>query len=109
MADVQAKSGCSQWADRRRMNSDELSPPSVSGRTDHSLLRRIRDGEQEAATTLYLRYAERLEALAKANTAAALAIRIDPEDVVQSVFRTFFRRASEGHYDVPEGDELWKL
>jgi RNA polymerase sigma-70 factor, ECF subfamily len=91
------------------MYSDELSPPMVTRLSDHSLLRRIRSGEQEAATTLYLRYADRLQALAKANTGAALAVRVDPEDVVQSVFRTFFRRASEGQYDVPEGDELWKL
>ena len=91
------------------MNSEESIPLSVTGRTDHSLLRRIRGGEQDAATALYVRYAQRLQALAKAKTSPALAARIDPEDVVQSVFRTFFRRASEGHYDVPEGDELWKL
>lgn len=91
------------------MNSEESIPLSVTGRTDHSLLRRIRGGEQDAATALYVRYAQRLQALAKSKTSPALAARIDPEDVVQSVFRTFFRRASEGHYDVPEGDELWKL
>ena len=28
---------------------------------------------------------------------------------MQSVFRTFFRRAAEGQYDVPEGEEIWKL
>ncbi len=91
------------------MNPEAPDPLSVTGRTDHSLLRRIRGGEQDAATALYVRYAQRLQALAKAKTSPALAARIDPEDVVQSVFRTFFRRASEGHYDVPEGDELWKL
>lgn len=91
------------------MNPEAPDPLSVTGRTDHSLLRRIRGGEQAAATALYVRYAQRLQALAKAKTSPALAARIDPEDVVQSVFRTFFRRASEGHYDVPEGDELWKL
>src|SRR5207249_1390836 len=35
--------------------------------------------------------------------------RFDPEDIVQSVFRTFFRRAARGDYDAPEGEELWKL
>ena len=34
---------------------------------------------------------------------------MDPDDIVQSVFRTFFRRAAQGQYDVPAGDELWKL
>lgn len=78
-------------------------------RSDRSLLRRVRVGRQDAATALYLRYARRLEALARAQTSAALATRIDPEDVVQSVFRTFFRRAAQGQYDVPPGEELWQL
>lgn len=84
-------------------------PTHATERSDHSLLRRIRGGEQDAATAIYLRYAERLQALARTKTSEALAARIDPEDVVQSVFRTFFRRATEGDYDVPHGDELWKL
>ena len=77
--------------------------------SDRSLLRRFRSGERSAATELYLRYAKRLQALAKSQTAPVLAPRFDPEDVVQSVFRTFFRRVGEGQYDVPEGEELWKL
>ena len=40
---------------------------------------------------------------------SSLSSRVDPEDIVQSVFRTFFRRASEGQYQVPSGEELWKL
>lgn len=81
-----------------------------SARPDTSLLRRLRGGEDEdAATQLYLRYAEKLRALAAAQTAPDLKGRFDPEDVVQSVFRTFFRRAAAGEYDVPAGDELWKL
>jgi RNA polymerase sigma-70 factor (ECF subfamily) len=93
------------------MDAHDMTPTplSVNGRTDRSLLRRLRGGEEDAATALYLRYARRVQALAQAKTSAALARRVDPEDVVQSVFRTFFRRAAEGHYDVPEGDELWKL
>ncbi|MCA9214034.1 MAG: sigma-70 family RNA polymerase sigma factor [Planctomycetales bacterium] len=78
-------------------------------RSDGSLLRRIKDGEQDAATQLYVRYSQRLIALAKANTAKELTSRFDPEDIVQSVFRSFFRRASTGTYNVPEGGELWRL
>jgi RNA polymerase sigma-70 factor (ECF subfamily) len=58
---------------------------------------------------LYLRYAQRLMALATAQTSSDLTRRVDPEDIVQSVFRTFFRRAALGQYTVPEGEELWKL
>lgn len=56
-----------------------------------------------------MRYAKRLQALAKAKTGHELATRFDPDDVVQSVFRTFFRRAIVAGYDVPAGEELWQL
>ncbi len=79
------------------------------GGSDHVLLKRFRAGEQDAATELFLKYGARLRALARTHTSATLASRFDPEDVVQSVFRTFFRRAATGLYDVPAGDELWQL
>jgi RNA polymerase sigma-70 factor (ECF subfamily) len=84
--------------------SDSATAPS-----DHSLLRRMRAGQADAATHIYLRYAARLLTLAQRQCGADLASRVDPEDIVQSVFRTFFRRAVRGHYDVPEGEVLWKL
>jgi RNA polymerase sigma-70 factor (ECF subfamily) len=77
--------------------------------TDRSLLAQYRAGQDDAATRLYLRYADRLRALAARQTATDLQARVDPDDIVQSVFRTFFRRAARGEYDVPEGEELWKL
>ena len=77
--------------------------------TDQSLLRRFRVGETNAATLLYLRYAEKIGTLASRQLGADLAPRFDADDVVQSVFRTFFRRAAEGLYDIPEGEDLWKL
>lgn len=86
---------------------DRPNPEEAS--SDHSLLRRFREGSQDAATTLYLRYAKRLQALARAQTGEQLATRFDPEDVVQSVFRTFFRRVVDSGYEVPAGDELWQL
>lgn len=77
--------------------------------SDRSLLHRFRRGDQDAATQLYLRYAKRLRALAKAQCSPDLARCVDAEDIVQSVFRSFFRGASRGYYDVPIGEELWKL
>lgn len=84
-------------------------PSTDAKRSDHSLLRRFQDGESDAATAIYLRYAKRLQLLAQSQTGSELVVRFDPEDIVQSVFRTFFRRAAAGHYDIPDGDELWKL
>jgi RNA polymerase sigma-70 factor (ECF subfamily) len=77
--------------------------------TDQSLLRRFRHGSEDAATQLYLRYAHRLRALAQAKCSPDLARRFDADDIVQSVFGSFFRGASKGLYDVPAGEELWKL
>jgi RNA polymerase sigma-70 factor (ECF subfamily) len=77
--------------------------------TDHSLLARYRKGEQDAATQLYLRYAARLQSWASSQTSSVFTARFDEEDVVQSVFRTLFRRVSDGLYDVPPGEELWQL
>lgn len=77
--------------------------------SDSSLIRRFRAGEDDAATQLYKRYAKRLHRLAQRNTGADLARRFDADDVVQSVFRTFFRRVRTGLYDLPDGDELWRL
>jgi RNA polymerase sigma-70 factor, ECF subfamily len=85
--------------------TDELQLPS----SDNVLLNRFRLGDEDAALQLYYRYADRLMRLATKNTPAELMPRFDPEDIVQSVFRTFFRRAAKGKYEAPEGDELWKL
>ncbi len=77
--------------------------------SDGSLLRRFRAGSDQAATDLYLRYARRVYRLAQVSCGDDLGRRLDPEDIVQSVFSSFFRRAREGHYNVPDDEELWKL
>jgi RNA polymerase sigma-70 factor, ECF subfamily len=88
-------------------SSEETLP--YEGVSDRSLLRRFQGGQPDASTELYLRYAERLHALVASQSSPDLARRVDAEDIVQSVFRTFFRRAAHGHYCVPDGEELWKL
>ncbi|MBY0523976.1 MAG: sigma-70 family RNA polymerase sigma factor [Gemmataceae bacterium] len=90
--------------DPRRNSSRAPNDPS-----DSSLLRRLRDGNQDAATQLYLRYADRLRILTRAECSPDLARRVDVDDIVQSVFSSFFRGVGQGYYEVPHGDELWKL
>jgi RNA polymerase sigma-70 factor (ECF subfamily) len=84
-------------------------PARDAGPSDRSLLRQYRGGDQEAAAQIYERYAYRLRALARAKCSSDLASRLDVEDIVQSVFGSFFRGASRGYYEVPAGEELWKL
>ena len=77
--------------------------------TDQTLMRRFRDGEQDAASALYLRYAGRLQTLANHQTSDKLSLRLASDEIVQSVFRTFFRRVSDGQYSDVDGDDLWRL
>lgn len=83
--------------------------PAADPASDASLLRRFRGGDQEAAARLYHRYAVRLQGLATRQCSPGLAQRVGAEEIVQSVFRTFFRRAAQGEYYLAAGDELWKL
>jgi RNA polymerase sigma-70 factor (ECF subfamily) len=77
--------------------------------SDHSLLFQSRGGDEDAARQLYLRYAQRLRALVERQCSADLARLAGIEDLVQSVFGSFFRRIRQGYYDVPDGAELWNL
>lgn len=96
--------------DTSMTSEDDPSNSFISGEaSDHSLLRRVRGGNERAATELYLRYAERLNALARAKSSTELAKRVEAEEIVQSVFGSFFRGAQQGYYDIPVGEELWKL
>lgn len=90
-------------------HSVERSDDGLPAPSDGSLLRRYRDGSEDAATQLYLRYAQRLRGLAQAQLSPALARQVDVDDLVQSVFGSFFGRARCGYYDAPVGDELWGL
>ncbi len=54
------------------------------------LLIRWREGDQAAADALFRRYAERLIGLVRLRLSEKLARRVDPEDIVQSVYRSFF-------------------
>jgi len=73
------------------------------------LMSRLHQGDNEAARQLFERFAHRLIALARQQLDDRLRGRIDPEDVMQSVFRSFFRRQQEGEFHLRSWDELWAL
>jgi RNA polymerase sigma-70 factor (ECF subfamily) len=73
------------------------------------LMARWQQGDQNAATELFRRYANRLVALARTRLSSHVSQRFDPEDVVQSAYRSFFSGAVEGRYDIERGGDLWKL
>ena len=91
------------------MTNADAHPDGESDFTDKTLVQRLEFGEEDAATALYVRYAKRLQRLASYQTSDELSFQVGSDEIVQTVFRTFFRRASQGQYAVAEGDDLWKL
>ena len=73
------------------------------------LLERFRGGDERAAEALFARYFERLTSLARSRLSTRLARRTDPEDIVLSVYRSFFVEAREGRYVPGRGGDLWRL
>lgn len=76
---------------------------------DDSLIKRWRAGDQEAARQLFDRHVEALMNLARSRISQRFASRVDAEDVVQSVFRTFFGRARAGQFDLEDPEDVWRL
>ncbi len=76
---------------------------------DQVLASYCRAGNEEAARQLFNKYMERLVALARRRISQRLASRVDPEDIVQSVFRTFFGRLRAGQFEIEDQDDLCKL
>ena len=73
------------------------------------LLSRLRVGDQQAADEVFQRYARRLIGLAQSRLAARIRQKVDPEDVLQSVFRSFFCRHRDGQYELATWESLWSL
>jgi RNA polymerase sigma-70 factor (ECF subfamily) len=73
------------------------------------LMARWQGGDQQAAEALFQRYAERLLAVVRTRLSAQLARRFDPEDVVQSAYRSFFAGARDGRYVLAHSGDLWRL
>lgn len=67
----------------------------------------LRSADDAVVREFYRRYSGALQAIAHKHMTSLLRQRVGPEDIVQSVYRTFVRRAGELAFDEP-GD-LWRL
>src|SRR5262249_58739563 len=74
-----------------------------------ALVGRLHTGDPEAAAQVFHRFAERLVGLASSRLARVLRPKAEPEDVVQSVFRSFFARQRQGQFDLRGWDHPWDL
>jgi RNA polymerase sigma factor (sigma-70 family) len=80
-----------------------------AGDEDRGMIEGLRRGEPAAVRAFCDRYAASLERLADRHIAPALARRFGPDDVVQSVCRTFLRRIHGGQFALDSGESLWRL
>jgi RNA polymerase sigma factor (sigma-70 family) len=73
------------------------------------LVARWRAGDEQAAAELVQRYTARLVALARSRLSGRVARQVDPEDLVQSAYRSFFTKARQELIQLPENGDLWQL
>jgi RNA polymerase sigma-70 factor (ECF subfamily) len=65
--------------------------------------------KEALADAVFNRYGERLLAVARNRLGAKLRAKVSEEDVVQSAFKSFFRRRDEFRFDHDGADGLWGL
>jgi len=69
----------------------------------------LTQGDDAVVREFWDRYGPMLQRVAANHMGDRLRLRAGPEDVVQSVCRTFFRRARAGQFQFDDGDALWRL
>src|SRR5207249_2604299 len=72
-------------------------------------MQKLNAGEPLSAEELFARYARKLTRVAEQHLSRRVASREDGEDIVQSVFRTFFRRDAAGEFQIDSSAQIWRL
>src|SRR5689334_5034704 len=70
-----------------------------------SVVARARAGSETAAQEIFDRFVEKLMLHARRRIGTRMNSRVDPEDVVQSVFRTFFTRLKNDQFQIADQDD----
>jgi RNA polymerase sigma-70 factor (ECF subfamily) len=73
------------------------------------VLARLRAGDESAAGAIFQRFAAGLLVLARSQLDSWVRLREDPEDVVQSVYKSFFSQQARGQFELTSWNELWGL
>ena len=81
----------------------------ADGDSFSDVMSRLRAGDQAAAREVFQRFVDRLIRLARHQFNAALRCKVDPEDVVQSAYKSFFLRYGAGKLEVQDWGNLWGL
>src|SRR5262249_24826469 len=73
------------------------------------VMTRLRAGDQAAAREIFHRFVDKLIRLARGKFNANLRHKVDPEDIVQSAYKSFFVRYGAGKLQVQDWGNLWGL
>ncbi len=73
------------------------------------LLDRVLKGKPGFERDLVERYTARLLQVARRQLPERIRGRLDPEDIVQSVFRSFFGRLKGGEFSFEDSHDMWRL
>ena len=73
------------------------------------LIAGLRAGDRQASREFWEQYGPLLHRVAENRLPPGLRARVGPEDVVQSVCRTFLRRAQGGEFHLGDSESLWRL
>ena len=74
-----------------------------------NFLTRLQARDDAAAGELFSRFAGQLIALARGRIGGGLRHKVDPEDVVQSAYKSFFHRYGDGNLEAVSWNSLWGL
>jgi RNA polymerase sigma-70 factor (ECF subfamily) len=72
-------------------------------------LTRLRARDGDAPRQVFDRFSRRLVGLARQRFGGPLKHKVDPEDVVQSAYKSFFVRYGDGELEAAGWDSLWGL
>ncbi len=73
------------------------------------IMEQLQAGDSAAAAHIFDRFAQRLVCLARNRLNLQLQQKVDPEDVAQSVFKSFFRKHGQESFTIEDWNGLWGL
>jgi RNA polymerase sigma-70 factor (ECF subfamily) len=101
------------WQRRKFGDLTNLLPEGVAMTSDLSfvdLMTRLRSGNNEAASKIFHHFASQLIVLARERLDKQTLQKVDAEDIIQSVFRSFFGHQAAGELvDLTSWDSVWGM
>lgn len=80
-----------------------------TGQSFIDLKDRLHRGDPTASEEIFLRYAQQLLRVVVPRISSSLKQKVDPEDIVQSAFRSFFRADPVNAFQTDGWNDLWSI